>query len=549
MSPIWENDAGHQIVRHVLLVLWGWAMTSRAIIVLRLLLAGATTAIVVGCAEPAQYQQPFDHRVLPPSVEVRQQSQRLPESSAVKQAGAILPATDTVPASPSPGEPAPPVTDGRTAAGPLSLPEAVALANRLQPRLRVFLEGVVQAHGAETVAFAPFLPSASAGYSVGGFDLNAGAAPVPFGAGTPNFTFLPFTGAIPVGLNLNTGYELAELKVQWLLADFGRRMGRYRQAQIGIEVAQFQTERAYQTVANDVAAAYYQVLRARSLRRIAEEAVRRAEDDLDVAKKLQKGGVIEKEKVLRAEVLLSQAKRGLDAAEAGVGVAIAGLNLAIGLNVSAPTEVLTPAELPEFELSLADCLGQAASRRRELTVAQLLIQSAQFGGQVARAEFRPKVSAGGALLDFQQSAPRANADLAVGFIKLEWGLFEGGKRVGEYRIADSKLRTAAAQAESLADTISFQVNEAYRQLIVARRGIERSKPAVEQAREAYRLLRARAAKGDATPAEVTEAETALTRAEQDYLNSTYDYATALSRLNFAIGLSPVATESAPPGRP
>src|SRR5262249_39584623 len=157
---------------------------------------------------------------------------------------------------------------------------------------------------------------------------------VPFGPGTPNFTFVPFNGAVPVGLNLNTGYELAELQVQWLLTDFGRRMGRYEQAQIGVDIAQLQTDRAYQTVANDVAVAYYQVLRTRSLKRIAEEAVRRAEDDLDVAKKLQKGGVIEKEKVLRAEVAMSQAQRGLDTAEAGVSIAAAGLNLAIGLNVS-----------------------------------------------------------------------------------------------------------------------------------------------------------------------------------------------------------------------
>jgi outer membrane protein TolC len=414
----------------------------------------------------------------------------------------------------------------------------------------VFLEGVVQARGTETVAFAPFLPTASAGYSVGGFDLNAGGAPVPFGAGTPNFTFLPFSGAIPVGLNLNTGYELAELRVQWLLADFGRRMGRYRQAELGVDIAQLQTDRAYQTVANDVAVAYYQVLRTRSLKRIAEEAVRRAEDDLDVARKLEKGGVIEKEKVLRAEVALSQAQRGLDATEAGVGIAVSGLNLAIGLNVSAPTEVITPPALPEFGLTLADCLGQAVSRRRELDVAQLSIQSAQAGGRVARAEFRPKVEAGGSLLDFQQSAPRGHADLALGYIKLEWGLFEGGRRLGEVRIADSKMRAAAAQAESLADTIAFQVNEAYRQLVVARRGIERSKPAVEQAREAYRLLKARFAKGDATPAEVTDAETALTRAEQDSLNSTHDYLTALAKLNFAIGLPPVPPETAPgPTRP
>jgi outer membrane protein TolC len=316
-----------------------------------------------------------------------------------------------------------------------------------------------------------------------------------------------------------------------------------------VDIAQLQTDRAYQTIANEVAVAYYQVLRAWSLKRIAEKAVHRAEEDLDVAKKLEKGGVVEKEKVLRAEVLLSQSQRGLDAADANVNIAVAGLNLAIGLNISAPTQVLIPPDLPEFELSLADCLSQAVARRRELEVAQRSIQSAQYGERVTRAEFRPKVVAGGSLLDFQQAAPRGHADFTLGYIKLEWGLFEGGKRIGEVRIADSKLRAAAAQAESLADTIAFQVNDSYRQLVVARRGIDLSKPAVDQAQEAYRLLRARAAKGDATSAEVTEAETALTKAEQDYLNSTYDYLTALARLNFAIGLPSVPQEAVPPPPP
>jgi outer membrane protein len=522
-------------------------MTCNAVTVRTVILVVFVAGLSAGCGGPERSRSSFDHRVLPPSLATKQQPIRSPDGG-VQQVRADLPAADPVSATPSPEEPAQPVADGRAAPGPLTLPDAIALAHRMQPRLRVFLEGVVQARGAERIALAPFLPTATAGYSVGGFDLNAGGAPVPFGAGSPNFTFLPFTGAIPVGLNLNTGYELAELRVQWLLADFGRRMGRHQQAELGVDIAQLQTDRAYQTVANEVTVAYYQVLRARSLKRIAEETVRRAEDDLDVAKKLQKGGVIEKEKVLRAEVLLSQARRGQDAAEGGVGIAVSALNLAIGLNVSAPTEVVPPPDFPELGLTLADCLGQALTGRRELAVAQLSIQAAQAGGGVARAEFRPKIEAGGSVLDFQQSAPRSHADLAVGFIKLEWGLFEGGRRIGEVRIADSKIRAAAAQAESLADTIAFQVNEAYRQLVVARRGIDRAKPTVEQAREANRLLKVRFANGDATPAEVTDAETSLIRAEQDQLNSTYDYLTALAKLNFAMGVPPDAAAAIPPGR-
>src|SRR5205823_11699154 len=101
----------------------------------------------------------------------------------------------------------------------LTLPGAIDTAFRLQPRLRVYLESVEQARRGEDIAFAPFLPLAVAGYSVGGFDLNAGGNSVPLGP-LPGFTFLPGLGSIPFGLDIHTGYELAEIKLQWLICDF-----------------------------------------------------------------------------------------------------------------------------------------------------------------------------------------------------------------------------------------------------------------------------------------------------------------------------------------
>ena len=403
------------------------------------------------------------------------------------------------------------------------------------------MESVEQARRGEDIAFAPFLPLAVAGYSTGGFDLNVGGNSVPLGP-LPGFTFLPGLGSIPIGLNINTGYELADFKLQWLICDFGRRLGKYRQAGLAVEIAQLQRDRAYQTVANEVAVAYYQVLRTRALRKTAQDAVRRSEDDLDVAKKLEKGGALEKEKRLRVEVQLAESQRLLDAAEGAEAVAVAALNLAIGLNVNAATGVVETEDIPPLGQSLAECLQTAVGLRREFQVARHSIQVADEGRQVAKADFAPRVVAEGSLIDFQQSAPRGHADHALGFIKLEWGLFEGGKRVAEIRVADSKIRSAMAQAESIADTIAFQVTEAYRNTLTARLGIDRSRPAVAQAEENYRLLRARARVGDATSAEITDAEN-LTRSQQFYLNSIHDYLIALARLEYAMGVAPNAGTS------
>jgi outer membrane protein TolC len=533
-------------------------MSARRPILRPRLLCATALALSVGCSSSGGPRSDvLAARILPsmdvaPTASVPPQYDRAPAAPGkVVQARAeelAAKASDNDSLKPETLPPVEAVPNSVAGCQPLPLMDAIATAFRLQPRLRVFLETVEQARGTETIAAAPFYPAAVAAYSVGGFDLNVGGAGVPIGAGTPNFNFLPFTGAVPVGLDLRTGYELAELKVAWLITDFGKRLGRYRQAELGVDIAQLQTDRAFQTVANEVAVAYYQVLRTRALHRIAEEAVRRADDDLEVAKKLARGGVIEREKVLRAEVQVAQTRRALDQTEAAVGVAVAALNLAIGINVNCLTEVVETAYVPPFTMSLCDCLQEAVNRRREFQVARRSVQVAQEGGRVARADFAPRIVAEGSLADFQQSAPRGHADLALGFIKLEWGLFEGGKRVGELRVADSKVRSAVAQAESISDTIAFQVTEAYRHLVAARSGIDRARPAVEQSRENYRLVGARAQRGDATPSDVIDAESALTRAQQDYLNSIHDYLIALARLEYAMGVAPTpATLGAPSG--
>jgi len=531
-------------------------MHARSVFVRRLIWAALT--VPAGCANtPAalnDLSNGFDrlHQrhaeavrpVLTPSDPSRASVARGQENHSQTEKVVSASATTESPTLPNSGERSVVVVDDPAPCQPLLLPDAIATAFRQQPRLRVFLESVQQARGTQTVAAAPFYPAAVAGYSVGGLHLDVGGEGIPVGPGT-NFNFVPFNGSVPVGLGINTGYEIAELKLAWLITDFGKRLGRYRQAELGVDIAGLQTDRAYQTVATEVAVAYYQLLRAKALRRIAEEAVRRADDDLDVSRKLAKGGVIEREKVLRAEVQAAQTKRALDQTDAAVGVAVASLNLAMGVSTCRATDVVPTEQIPTFGMSLCDCLQESVNRRQEFQVASRTVQVAQEGRRVARAEFLPRIVAEGALLDFQQNDPRGRADLALGFIKLEWGLFEGGKRVGELRVADSKIRSAVAQAEVIADTIAFQVNEAYRLLVAARSGIDRARPAVEQSQENYRLVQARAKVGDATPSDVIDAETSLTRAQQDYANSIYDYLISLIRLDYAMGQAP--TPSSPPG--
>jgi outer membrane protein TolC len=442
--------------------------------------------------------------------------------------------------------PSPPATpdaaelDAITASGrPLTLAEAIDLAFRLQPRLRVQLESIAQARGRQEIVASTFLPIVGGSYHVGAYDLHVGGQSIRLnGVPSTGFNFLPGIGALPVGLAVESGYELAELRVQWLVCDFGRRLGRFEQAKLALDVAQLQTDRAFQTVSNEVAVAYYGVLRSQAFRRTAQDANRRAEEDLEDARKLEREGVVEREAVLRAEVFRAETRQQLHAATEGEFIALAELNLAIGLKCGEPIRVVEPSDVPPFGRSLADCLQTAIQDRREFHVAQRTVQIAHEGTRVAKAEFAPKVVSEGLLFNFQQASPTGFADFALGNIRLDWNLYEGGRRISELRVADSRLREAMAQAESIADSIAFQVNEAYRRLITARLGIEDARPAVDQARENYRLVRLRNLEGNATPTEITDSQASLTRAEQNYQNTLYAYLTAMTRLEYAMGNSP-----------
>jgi outer membrane protein TolC len=145
---------------------------------------------------------------------------------------------------PGPNSPSQRIALDGVSCQPLTLAEAIALAFWLQPRLRASLESIEQARGREDIAFAAFLPTLTGDYSVGGFDLNVGGGGLPV-PNLPAFSFIPFTGAVPSGLKIQSGYELAELKLQWLVCDFGRRLARFNQAGLATDIAQLQTERAF----------------------------------------------------------------------------------------------------------------------------------------------------------------------------------------------------------------------------------------------------------------------------------------------------------------
>ncbi|MBV8228470.1 MAG: TolC family protein, partial [Planctomycetaceae bacterium] len=350
-----------------------------------------------------------------------------------------------------------------------------------------------------------------------------------------NVPVLP--GGVFVPFSLERGvfnYSLNEFYIQWTILDFGRRAGRYGQAISKARAESLVLERARQTVAFDVASAYFQLLAARAEVRVRAEAVRTAEAIRRDVGTRRLGGTAEREDVLRADVEVSRTAEELVAARQATLDAEALLNQALGRPWGGPLLVADVARRPPLAESLEDCLGRAAALRPEIGAARQEIAGAAEGERSARGEMLPRFHIKGGLI--QSELPRVfHGWLDGAGILVDQPLYAGGSRRAALRQAQAERDAAAAGLKVILNNVSAEVNLAYHAIATDRERIRLNGVAAGQARENLRVVVVRYNNGDAIPTEVVDAQTALTAAEVRYYASVYSYLAGLARLESAQG--------------
>jgi outer membrane protein TolC len=227
---------------------------------------------------------------------------------------------------------------------------------------------------------------------------------------------------------------------------------------------------------------------------------------------------------------------------------VARLNNAMGRNAGLPLEVVELDAEPPLPGALARLLEQAAAQRPEVGVARQAVAAAQEGRQSARGEALPRVFARAAAGHTDGQNVITGWQEGAG-LHIDAPLYAGGKHRGELREADAEIEAAVADAQTVLDAISLQVNLAYRGVVADQERVGLARPAVEQSAEALRIVRQRYRAGTATPTDVIEAETAATRAEQRYASARFEYLSALARVAYVTGDDPgsLCRPPTPPG--
>ncbi len=419
----------------------------------------------------------------------------------------------------------------------LTLEEAKSLALRLNPQLGQFLAAVETAAGNQEIAYSGFLPTLQGDYSYQAFSSDVG-----FAGTHDRFPVLPVRGFGPG----TQDFSVAEMQLKWAVFQFGRQIAKHDQSILREQIAKLEADRARQSVEFDVSQAYFRALEARSSLVIAEKALALAEAVLVDARNQESRGVLTKEDVLRAEVQVAEVRQLLTRARSSVLVTVAGLNRAIGLDVSASTEIVDRREEPSVTLTLEDSLGLAQANRREIEVVRKGIADANLDVKLARANYLPTLSIQAAVSNVTGTGVQ-NANTLSGGAFAVLDVYTGGKRHGQQRAAQAGVARAAAQAKQVVDGIAYEVHYAHAAVDDARERVAQGRTTVARAVENLRLVDNRYKTGDAQPTDVIDAQTTRTRAEQDLSAALYQYQTAVARLEFAVGAPVAAPSTAPEG--
>ena len=403
------------------------------------------------------------------------------------------------------------------APAPLTLAQAEQDALRNHPQIRAAQFASLAAKEAVREARAAYFPTAFGNVTGVGADNGTRIAA---GALNNPVIYDRFAGGIAFGQ---------------LLTDFGRTRALVDSSSLNAQ-AQEQSvygERAF--VLLDVDRAYFGVLRAQAVQRVAQKTVDARQLVLDQVSALAASSLRSGLDVSFARVNLSSAQLLLVQAQNDTARAFAALAAASGRQ-TAPSSTLLEEPLPAAPpADSAPLVADALRQRPEIVAARF---GAEAAARFADAEgdlIRPSLTAAGAA----GVAPVHNAAIADRYaalgVNVNVPILNGGLFAA--RRAEATLR-ARAQDQRLLDLenqITRDVQVAWLNARTAFERLDLTRQLLDQARQSLDLAQSRYNLGLSSIVELNQAQLNQTQAELDAASARYDYQVQAAALAFATG--------------
>ncbi len=403
----------------------------------------------------------------------------------------------------------------------LTLRDAVQLALKQNPQVQIANLKLAESQQDRSIARSALLPQAS-------FELASRAERINLGSS--------FGGNLP-GIPHHAGpFEVFQSGPSFSMPVFDLTLWRRWQASHqSVKASKADQQTVREQIVALVVSQYLAALRATAQVRAAQSRVDLATALFNQAVQLEKNGVGTNLDTVRANVQLLNEKQGLLAAQTQLQTALYGLVQL--LHLEAHQTVQLGDEMSFFEtpeITLEGSIGQACANRPEMIALASRESAARLERRAASESRLPKLSIGGNW-SYQGNSIASAIPVYTYQASVDFPLFTGGRIRAEMAKADLELKKTNQEKAQLQDQIALETKTAVAQLESARSQVDVANQGVELARREVTQAGDRFREGVTNNIEVTAAQDALARANDNQIEALYRYNQARADLARAIG--------------
>ena len=318
---------------------------------------------------------------------------------------------------------------------------------------------------------------------------------------------------------------------------------------LNLQAAERSTEKREQDIVFSIQQAFFNALRLQQLVTVDESNLDRSRKQLDRIKEFNAVGSVPMADVYRQQVQVGRDELTLLQAENEYTNALLQLQVLLALDTRKPFEIDPsgePTRLDSSEISryrrelppLDGLINEAIASRADVKQAELNIQSANKNKWIATTGHLPVLSA---FAGYNWS----NDKLAQLWTR-DQGIFSYGLNISLPIFMNFQVMTAEQRAEidrlnsetvltDLQRAIAADLKKADNTMIAAEKNVEIARRIVFSAQEDQRIANERYSLGAGTLLDLIIANTNLTSAQSEVVNSTFNYLIARKQLEYALG--------------
>jgi outer membrane protein TolC len=285
---------------------------------------------------------------------------------------------------------------------------------------------------------------------------------------------------------------------------------------------------------------YYNLLKAKMLLDVAEDAVKRGEERLRVVQSRYDLGAASMSDVLKAKVQFGNDRLDRVSKTNTFKLAVANLAYSMGIDVNQGLEV--EEEIPErhIDITFANAFSEALSQNPGYRKARFDLYGARDQKLMAYSNFLPSLSVGlthstnvdtfGELTDFEM--PDASYYL---YASINFNIFNGASDYATLRAAKKNVDTYEQGLEDTRNKVALELKQAFLDIEQSEEAKKLAGESVAAAQEDLNLVKEKYNLGAATILEVLDAEVSLKQAQTNRVQAIFDYNLAISRLEKVLG--------------